>query len=62
MNTLTDLTQIWIGELSRFREMFLAWFNNSLLSGLTVKKESLVSRQSWVPKLVYYIIFVLFRS
>ena len=42
MNTLADLTQIWIGELSRFMEMFSAWFNNSLLSGLTVKRESLV--------------------
>jgi len=35
-NPLTDLQpQIWIGELGATTRMFLVWFKNSKISGLT---------------------------
>ena len=37
MNPLTDLAQILIEELGKTSVMFLAWFKNSKLSGLTLK-------------------------
>ena len=47
MNLLTDMPQILIVKLDEITEMFLARFNNSILSELTFR-ESLFSGQSWV--------------
>ena len=44
---MTDMPQILIVKLDEITEMFLARFNNSILSELTFR-ESLFSGQSWV--------------
>ena len=41
MNLLTNLPQNLVGELCRTTEMFLAWFENSKLSGLTFIEKKL---------------------
>ena len=43
----------FVWETRKNQEIFLSQVNNSKLIWLTFMKESLVSRQSWVPKLVY---------
>ena len=45
---MTDLPKFFIRELGGTSEMFLAWLNISKLSEFSL----LVSRQSWVYKLV----------
>ena len=45
---MTDLPKFFIRELGETSEMFLAWLNISKLSEFSL----LVSRQSWVYKLV----------
>ena len=52
MNPLTKLVQIVIVELGGTMRMFLTWFLNSELSAVDIYRESLVSGQRWVPKLV----------
>ena len=39
MNPLTDFPQILIGDLTRTKRIFFAWFRDSRLSGLKKKRE-----------------------